>query len=37
MLVILIVGKTFMDLGLHMLQRQEDSKQTESPPILTAR
>jgi hypothetical protein len=35
MLVILIIGKTIMDLGLHMLQRQEDGKQPESPPILT--
>jgi hypothetical protein len=35
MLVILIIGKTIMDLGLHMLQRQEDDKQPESPPILT--
>jgi hypothetical protein len=35
MLVILIIGKTIMDLGLHMLQRQEDDERPESPPILT--
>lgn len=37
MLVILIIGKTFMDLGLHTLQRQEDIEQPESPPILTTK
>lgn len=37
MLVILIIGKTIMDLGLHMLQRQEDSEQQESLPIIAAK
>jgi hypothetical protein len=35
MLVILIIGKTIMDLGLHMLQRQEDDDLAESPSVLT--
>jgi hypothetical protein len=35
MLVILIIGKTILDLGLHMLQRQEDDKHPESAPVLT--
>jgi hypothetical protein len=35
MLVILIIGKTIMDLGLHMIQRQQDGDDSQSPPILT--
>jgi hypothetical protein len=34
MLVILIVGKTIMDIGLHLLQREQDA-QEQQPPILT--
>lgn len=35
MLVMLILGKTVMDLGLHMIQRQADGDDVESPPIFT--
>ena len=35
MLVILMIGKTIMDIGLHLLQREQDAQEQQSPPILT--
>jgi hypothetical protein len=35
MLVILIIGKTIMDIGLHLLQREQDAQEQQPPPILT--
>jgi hypothetical protein len=34
MLVILIVAKTIMDIGLHLLQREQDAQVQQSPPVL---
>ncbi len=35
MLVILIVGKTVLDIGLHLLEREKNSLELQSPPDMT--